>query len=82
MRWVCCVRTTYFEPLVHALGMELVTAGQYTKGLPDLKVAHANNASRLIVFGAVSRISGKTKGELIFTSLLQFTLRNGLEFYE
>ncbi len=49
----------YLKPLVDTLGVELVSAGQDPQGLADLEIAHANDASRLIVFRTITRISEK-----------------------
>ena len=50
---------TYLQPLVDTLGMEFVATGKDSKCLSDLKIAHADDASGLIVLRTVTSISEK-----------------------
>ena len=51
------------EPLVHALGVELVRAGQHAQHLALLEVAHAHHARRLLVRSraAARGVAGETR---------------------
>ena len=63
--WTC----TYFEPLVDALGMKFVAAGQNSQGLPNFKVTHANHASSLVIFRAVTGVSAMKRYYVVMVYL-------------
>ena len=56
---IILVRATNLEPLVDALGVELVAARQHPERLPQLEITHADHAHGLVVLAAVAGISGK-----------------------
>ena len=62
---------TYLQPLVDTLGMEFVATGKDSKCLSDLKIAHADDASGLIVLRTVTSISEKNNPDL-YHVLIQF----------
>lgn len=47
------VKSTYSEPFIDTLGMELVRARQHSEDLPGLEVAHANDAGGLVALVSV-----------------------------
>ena len=54
------VFVAHLEPLVDALCVELVAAGEDAQRLPHLEVAHAHHAHRLVVvLAAVTGVPGK-----------------------
>ena len=55
---------TNLEPLVDALGVELVAAGQHPQGLPHLEITHAHHAHSLVVLAAVARVPATRLNEM------------------
>lgn len=54
------ITNAYLEPLVNTFGMELMATGKNPKRLSYFEIAHADDASGLIVLRAVTSVSKNT----------------------
>ena len=62
---------THLEPLVDALCVELVAAGEDPEGLAHLEVAHAHHAhSLVVVLAAVTRVPAKKRLQVRYQGLV------------